>query len=276
MRTQITITVHGAKWLIARAIIQLPEVKEALKNGKIILKGGTTVSCIAEEMIGIKLRISGRITKKGTMTSFENTDSPHSVLIENGGWQKIDDNFLDAVLKMSPKNIIIIGANMIDIEGNAAMMAGSPGGGNPGKAIAALTTEGANVIIAAGLEKLIPGKISEIIGKVGRKNCDYAMGMAVGLMPIFGRVITEIDALKIITDANVIIIGRGGIDGGEGSTTVLLEGNEESLQKAIHEVIAANSRPVSGDKKSLKECRPKSPGCAYHLSCFYSHKSKIK
>ena len=50
------------------------------------------------------------------------------------------------------------------------MMVASLGGGNPGQAVAALTTEGAHIIIAAGLEKLIPGKISELIGQVGRKN----------------------------------------------------------------------------------------------------------
>lgn len=50
------------------------------------------------------------------------------------------------------------------------MMAASLGGGNPGQVVAALTTEESHIIIAAGLEKLISGKISEPIGQVGRKN----------------------------------------------------------------------------------------------------------
>ncbi|RKL61797.1 hypothetical protein DXT63_14705 [Thermoanaerobacteraceae bacterium SP2] len=276
MRAQLTITVDAAKWLIARAIVRLPEVQEAYRNGKILLKGGTTVSCIAEELLGINLRISGRITKRGTVGSFENTDSPHSVLIKNGQWQNIDDHFSNEVLEMESEDVIIIGANAIDADGNAAMMAGSPGGGNPGTAFAALNTEGAHVIIAAGLEKLIPGEIADIIRKASRKNCDFAMGMAVGLIPIYGRLITEVEALKIISNTDVIVIGRGGINGGEGSTTVILDGDEDSLKKAIKAVLNTSQKPISGTKRSLKECTPGSPGCTYHLSCFYSHKNKIK
>lgn len=276
MRAQLTITVNSSKWLIAKAIKRTPEVQKALKNGKIILKGGTTVSCVAEELLGIKLRISGRITKRGAVGSLKNIDLPHSVLIEKGKWENIDECFLERVLELGPEDVIIIGANAIDSEGNAAIMAGSPGGGNPGKAIAAIATEGAHVIIAAGLEKLIPGKISDIVKKARRKTCDFAMGMAVGLMPVYGRVITEVEALKIIADVEVTVIGRGGIDGAEGSTTVLVEGNEESIKTIIKEVFDANSKHISGDKESLKECNPGSPGCAYHLSCCYSHKNKLK
>lgn len=36
---------------------------------KILLKGGTTVSRIAEIALGIPLRISGRITARGTVAS---------------------------------------------------------------------------------------------------------------------------------------------------------------------------------------------------------------
>jgi hypothetical protein len=276
MKAQLTISVNAAKWLIAKAIVRMPEVQEAFQNGKILLKGGTTVSCIAEELLGIKLRISGRITKRGTVASFQSIESPHSVLIEKGKWENIDESFFEKVLELGPKDVVIIGANAIDAYGNAAMMAGSPGGGNPGKAIAAMAAEGVKVIIAAGLEKLIPGRISDIINEVGRKTCDFAMGMAVGLIPLYGHVVTEIEALKIISDVKVTVIGRGGIDGAEGSTTILIEGAENSLKAIIKEVVDASKRHVSGQEESLKECAPGSPGCAYHLSCFYSNKNKIK
>jgi len=277
MRTQLTITVNTGKWLIARAIVRLPEVQEAYKKHKILLKGGTTVSCIAEELLGIKLRISGRVTKRGTVGSFENSSSPHSVIIEKGKWQNIDSCFLDTVLALGPGDVVIIGANAIDNEGNAAMMAASPGGGHPGQAAAALTTEGAHIIIAAGSEKLISGNISELIGQVGRKICDFSMGAAVGLIPLHGRIITEIEALKILGNLDkVIVIGRGGINGAEGSTTILIEGLKKSLENVIKEIICAQEKHLSGDKNSLKECIPGSSGCKYHFSCVYAHKNKIK
>lgn len=277
MRAQLTLTVDTGKWLIARAIIRLPEVQEAFRNGKIVLKGGTTVSCVAEELLGIRLRISGRITKRGTVGSFGNSVSPHSVIVERGKWQDIDSCFLDTVLALGPGDVVIIGANAIDAKGNAAMMAASPGGGSVGPAIAALMTEGAHVIIAAGLEKLIPGEVSELVGHVGRKRCDFSMGAAVGLIPLHGRMITEIEALKTLGNLdNVTVIGRGGIGGAEGSTTVLIEGSEDSLKNVIDEVARVQERHLSGDDSSLKECIPGSPGCRDHYACVYAHKSKIR
>ncbi|KHO62773.1 hypothetical protein THYS13_08430 [Thermoanaerobacter sp. YS13] len=276
MKAQLTITVNTGKWLISRAITKIPEVQKAFEKGRIVLKGGTTVSCVSEELIGLKLRISGRITPRGTVGSFKSIEAPHSILIEKGKWENIDECFIEKVLGLEPGDVIIIGANAIDTEGNAAIMAGSPGGGNPGKAIAALTAEGVNTIIAAGLEKLIPGRIPEITRKCGRKVCDFAMGMSVGLIPVYGRIVTEVEALKILGDVEVTVIGKGGINGAEGSTTIVVEGSEESVKKIIKEVSEASNRHLSGNEESLKECKPGSPGCVYHLSCYYSHKNKIK
>lgn len=276
MKALLTISVNCGKWLIAKAVLSIPEVKYALKYGKVILKGGTTVSCIAEELLGIKLRISGRVTRRGTVCSFKESNAPHCVIIENNTWQNIDDSFLEMALKLGSKDVFITGANAIDMEGNTAMMAGIPGGGDPGMFIVGLKDKGPKIIIAAGLEKLIPGKISDIIDRVSRKDCDFSMGMAIELIPVHGQVITEVEALKIITGARVTVIGCGGIDGAEGSTIVLVEGEEHTLNKAIDEVIEYSSKTVSGEEQSLRECRPASPDCLHHLSCFYLHKNNLK
>lgn len=272
MKAQVTITVNGGKGLISKAIIEHPAVKTALKKGTVILKGGTTVSLIAEKLVGVKLRISGRITKRGTVGSLNSTNNPHSILIKNNQWQDIDNNFLEKVLELGPEDVIIVGANAIDCNKNAAMMAGSPGGGNPGKAFTALTTEGAKVIIAAGLEKLVPTDISDILKQASRKSCDLSMGMAVGLMPIYGDLVTEIEALKLLYGIKATIIGKGGIEGAEGSTTFIIEGEKDSIKKALKEIIRLNSEPLSIEKNSLVECKTGSPGCKYHLACIYSNK----
>lgn len=69
MKVQIALTVNESKRLIAKAIISLPEVKNAFEKEKILLKGGTTVSAVAEELVGVPLRICGRISKRGTVSS---------------------------------------------------------------------------------------------------------------------------------------------------------------------------------------------------------------
>jgi hypothetical protein len=59
------------------------------------------------------------------------------------------------------------------------------------------------------------------------------MGWPVGLMPVHGRVITELDALKILGADDAFPIGAGGINGGEGSVVICCEGNPETLDEVM-------------------------------------------
>ncbi|MDP2948451.1 MAG: hypothetical protein Q8P22_02800, partial [Chloroflexota bacterium] len=69
MKAQVALTVSEGKRLIARAISCLPEVREALACGLILLKGGSTVSAVAEELCDRSLRLSGRISPRGTVSA---------------------------------------------------------------------------------------------------------------------------------------------------------------------------------------------------------------
>ena len=80
-RIQFTLTVNAGKWLIARSISERAEVRHAFYHGRIILFGGTTVSAVSELLAGKPLRISGRITSRGTGTAWENTGDPHTLVV---------------------------------------------------------------------------------------------------------------------------------------------------------------------------------------------------
>ena len=62
MRIQITLTSQEGKRVIARGIKADPLVRKVRRAGKIVLKGGTTVSAISEELCGKPMKISGMIT----------------------------------------------------------------------------------------------------------------------------------------------------------------------------------------------------------------------
>jgi len=274
---QFTLTVDEGKWLIAKAITEVDVVKRALKEGKIILKGGTTVSCVAEILINSPLRISGRVTPTGTRSAKATSDYPHNVLIKDGHAENIDARLIDELLQLKSDDVLITGANIIDTEGNAAIMAGSAAGGNMGKSISTLTSEGYHVFILAGLEKLIPGKVSDALRISGRKKNDYSMGMSCGLFPIFGEVITEIEALHIIEpDCDVFIIGRGGIQGAQGSTTFAVRGTEDQLRNILKAVYEVKGKGLSGFPESLIECSFPNQECKTHLGCSYAKKNKLR
>ncbi|HHY71345.1 MAG TPA: hypothetical protein GX519_06840 [Thermoanaerobacterales bacterium] len=274
MKLQLSLTVNEAKRIIAKGIKQLPEVNSAFKRGKILLKAGTTVSALSEELVGLPLGICGRITQKGAKSTKYDLDAPHCILIDNGKVIDVDDAkpFEKAALSLERGDILVTGVNAFDMEGNAAMMAGSPLGNFPGMIIPALAAEGIKIIIAAGLEKLIPGKLDDAIRAAGRKSIDISFGMAVGLIPIKGEIIDERKALEILAQVKATVIGMGGIFGAEGSTTLVVEGEKEEVQKILEITQSIKGAQVSGSPKSLIECERASSQCQEHMACIYRKK----
>jgi hypothetical protein len=297
LRVQVTTTVNEGKALIAEAIYHLKSVQYALDHGKVLLKGGTTVSSLAEKMVDISLRISGRVSARGTKSSQIKPDHPHSILIEDGKYRNADDHFAEMVLSMDTDDVIVVGANAIDVYGNAAMMAGAPGGGNPGLAFSAMACEGVKVIIACGMEKLIPfsamacegvkviiacgmeklipGNINDIVKKTGRKSSDIAFGMSVGLIPLYGEIITEREAIRVFGDVEVTIIGKGGLDDGHSALTLILDGERQELTKVLPVLDRIRNAKASGFEKSLEECSPGSSCNKNHWACCYRNPKRI-
>lgn len=270
-RIQATLTVEEGKELIAMGVVENPLVQEALKKGKVLLKGGTTVSKISEKLLGFPLRISGRITNRGTVASLQDVDGPHSIIIEKGKWYDIDETIASQVQRFGREDVIICGANAFDSEGRAAIMAGSPGGGNIGLSLSSWYTEGASVLIPVGIEKMIPGNLDNIISKTGRRGKKLSWGMAVGLMPLKGEIFTEIDAIKSLANVEAYAIGAGGLGEAQGSITLDIMGEEVELEKIIEIIrnIKATEHSVSGQEDSLTECEAICDSCKRHIGCGY-------
>lgn len=268
-RIQVTLTVAEGKRLIAKSIAALPEVQRALNGRKILLKGGTTVSAVSEELIGQSLKISGRISPSGTRSCGDSTLKGHVGLIFNGQFEIVEDTLKEVVPTLGHDDVVVIGANILDNDGNAAMCVGGALGGPPGEVLAGIQGSGARIMIAVGLEKLIPGRVHEAVMAAGRNTTDQAQGMAVGLVPLVGKVITEIDALANLADVTCTVIAKGGIDGAEGAATMVVAGESAAVAKAAEIVNQIKGSKVSGMAESLIECQPGGPGCRNHKGCLY-------
>lgn len=268
---QITLMVEEAKELIAMAITNHPMVKKVMQRGKLVLKGGTTVSRISQLITNKPLSICGRITERGSVGGLYENKAPHILMIEDKSFKNIDDQFLDEVLKLGPKDLIICGANALDAYGNAAMMVGSPGGGDMSYAFSSWYGEGVPVLIPVGIEKMIPGDLRNVIKRTGRKRKKLSMGMGVGLIPIMGEIITEIEALKLMANVECQVIGAGGLGRAQGSVTIDIWGHDKELEKLMQVIktIKERAREISGDSRSLIECKPPCMFCKEHLGCGY-------
>ncbi|MFC1989381.1 hypothetical protein ACFLVW_02275 [Chloroflexota bacterium] len=268
VKVQVSVTPNEAKHLIAKAISRIPAVCSALENGKILLKGGTTVSAIAEELVSLKMRISGRITQQGTKTASEVVEGFHRLLIEGRQAKAADsDSFLEeTAFKMGKSDVFIMGANALDVNRRAAIMVAAPLGGPAGRLFPGIMARGVTTIIAVGWEKLIPCRIEDAVAAAGRETIDLAMGAAVGLVPLSGTVVTETDAISILAKVKATVIGCGGVTGGEGSTTFAIEGDRSEVKKAWEIVLSVKGAEVSGVHESLIECHSKSPRCASYVT----------
>jgi len=271
MRIQFTLTSSEAKRMIARGIVKLEAVVRAMQRGRIVLKGGTTVSAISEEICGEDVRISGRITPRGTMTALykEETGKHHTVMIENHKQEGLDQRWEEVFPRLTRNDLIIVGANAFDVHGNAVLMAGSYMGAIGGRGLFAASLDGIPTIVAVGLEKLVPGNLADIMPIVGRKLVDRSYGSAVGLIPLRGRIFTEKDAVEALAPVKCFVIGKGGLYGAEGSTTLIVDGDEKDVLSVENVFKQIKGSAISGNAQSLEECGGGCPSCKNHAACVY-------
>jgi len=141
------------------------------------------------------------------------------------------------------KDISIKGANALDMEGNIGVFAADKAGGTVGGIWPTLTARGAHWIAPVSLERLIPSVV-EAAKHCGNHLWDYTMGQAAGFMPVVNAtVVTEIQALEILTGVTAVHVGSGGVAGSEGAVILALEGEKEIVLEAFELVESIKGEP---------------------------------
>lgn len=161
---------------------------------------------------------------------------------------------------MGTADVAVLGANLIDGDGRAAMLAASPLGGPPGRIITGLAAQGVPCLVACGLEKFYPGRLDDAVRAGGRTKVNKAMGMAVGLMPVHGELVTEVEGCACLAEVAVQVVARGGVFGAEGGTTLVAWGRDAEVSKLLEVVGNLKGASVSGSPRSLHGRPDGSPG----------------
>ena len=236
----IALTPSESKRVIAKAVTNLEEVQRALKHGTIIITLGTTNAYVAEEILSVlhgsereidRSRYAAGVITSGGTCVVPKTDRVKELLIKDG---KISDEDIEiAIEELSPEDVFIKGANALDANNTAGILMAHPAGGTIGSALGIVMARGVNFIIPVGIEKTIPYSITKAAKEVGKGRFYKSMGKAVGLMPVHGKVITEVEALKILGVDVAFPIAAGGVDGGEGSVVICAEGTKEKMDEMM-------------------------------------------
>ena len=230
------LTPAAGKKLIGMGVAALPEVKHAYEKGRLAVANGTTTGYVIEALRGTPPKrydyCVGVIT--GSMFT-ENPDSDHTLFMWINGEEKVVpfSEFLTEVRQFGPEDCFIKGANAIDPYGYAGGLQTNPNGGSWADAYGLMTARGLHCIVPVGLEKMIPSVV-EAAKKMGQMRLTYSHGSPAGLIPLTSfKVITEVEALKILTGVDATPVAGGGIGGCEGSVIYAVEGTTEQVEKAF-------------------------------------------
>jgi hypothetical protein len=268
MRALFVFTPSESKRLIGRAVASMEEVRRAREVGDILIGHGSTNVYVAEEILG-KERVSelfhrncylSGVTIRGTLCSTVGREKPQILLLRRGEVATPPATMSEMLRDFGRNSIVIKGANAVDPEGNAAVMMAHPEGGTIGWSIGTIRARGIQLIVPVGLEKLIPS-VKKAITLCGQELLDYSQGLKVGLLPLSGaRVITEIEALKILAGVESFHVASGGNNGSEGAVTLVAEGGSAEVEKAIAVAESVKGEPPLLPQKGVCEsCVPSSP-----------------
>ncbi|MFH0897168.1 MAG: hypothetical protein V1850_03855 [Candidatus Bathyarchaeota archaeon] len=252
MRALVLLTPAEGKRLIAKAVVRLEVVEKALKNGIIAIGTGTTNTFVAEEILGKKMdpsdMVGGVLTPEGLAGSTRKTLS----LIFVKGELKPDLKPQDVYDKMGEDDVFIKGANALDVNGEVGILIGSPdlGVGGMGDLLARGITTGITIVVPVGLEKLIPTPMLEASAECGRKRIQHHHHHRnrvnpCGLFVVHGNkvVVTEVEAVKILSGAPAVPVSAGSVNGAEGAFLFVVKGDEAKVKKAVEIINSVKGQP---------------------------------
>ena len=253
----VTLNPAASRRLIAKATVQLPEVKAAMKKGYIIIARGITSAYVSEEMFNIKVepkthQTFGLVVNSATNGNTAPPPCTMHVLKDGKPIENADSGV--EIKNFGPNDVFIKGANAVDRDGNAGIMASSLKGGTWGMFTPHVTVRNSHLIITVGLEKMV-SSVMDASNHSGVYYYKWSLGLPAKLVPaITAKVVTEIQALGLLAGVKAYHICSGGVGGSEGAVTLSVEGDETHVKKALDLV------------NSIKREPPVSVGTQYSVS----------
>ena len=235
---QYLLSPAAGKRLIAKALLTLPVVSDALKDKTIVIVAGTTNGYVAEEFLTAlneledfsKDRFFRGITLPPNRTPDSSSGNSQNeflgdVVITKGKWDK-GKTIFDVLESLQKGDIIMKGANAVNIEDRqAAVYIGHPTGGTITAALQAVVGKRVELYLPVGLEKRILGDMNKIARLLNASDASGAR-----YMPVTGNIVTELDAIEQLTQAKAELVAGGGVCGAEGSCWIAVTGTSDQLK----------------------------------------------
>ncbi len=239
---QYFLTPAAGKALIAKALVQHPDIREALKSATVFVIGGTTNAYVANaflEALGADPCVTFPRFHRGVAVppgaKLLQEEQLGDLLIERGVPRFTAPQDLPEVCKtLKAGDIILKGANALHLATRTAavLLGNTENGGTVLEASKAVVSRRAKLLLPVGVEKRVDTDLSELQALV---NDPEASGLRLFKAP--GEAFTELDAIKLLTGAEAKIIASGAVNGGEGGVYLqICGGDPDKVREIIREV----------------------------------------
>ena len=256
MKAAFTLVPSESKRLIAKAIVQLDEVRTAWEKGYIILNGGTTNGYVAQELLGMKDLEPGRFSAGLNTHRLLCVTAPEEraifpIVLFCGS--RSSKTPVEALQDFRIETVIIKGANAIDREGNIGIITSGFDGGSFAATYGTATSQGVKCIFPVGLEKMV-SSVKEGASWAGAKTFDYSMGADFGMYFVAnGTLVTEIEALRVLAGVEARHVASGGVGDSAGGVVLIIKGDDSSVKRAISIVELIKGEPLPRGLKGICE-----------------------
>ena len=261
MKAVFTLKSSESRRLIAKGVVEMPEVKEAWEKAYVLLAGGTTNAYIAQELMGTdeyrpELCTVGLSTNGVLCNTAPDSRKPFPAVYFKGEPQP-DKTLPDGLFDFHKETVVIKGANAIDPEGNVGVITSGFDGGTIPNIIGPVTSNGLKYIAPVGLEKLVPC-VKDSCKAVGAKRIDISMGADFGMYHIATAIpFTEIDALKLLFGVETTLVAAGGVGGNQGAVVLAVDGEEDAVNSCVEyiENVIKGEPDIPGNIGECETCR---------------------
>ena len=263
----VTLTSAESKRLIAKAVAALPQVRRAYAAGLLVLQVCSSNGYLYEELTGKSL------DKAAYVCGYINRAGPAALPAEAGGlreyyFERGEEKWLDfatadfsaLLARMTEQDVIVKSGNVLDSRGRAGVLLGDALGGEWGLVREQALRRGVGLIVPMTLNKSAPIELERLTAALDGDCAATTGGGSVRLEPLPGLVLTELEALEQLAGVTALPLAMNGLGCGEGTVTLLLSGEPQSLGRAGRLLDALKGEPPL---YLAARCRQ----CVFHLKC---------
>ena len=244
---QFVITPAMGKRLIGQAVAAHAAVQAAVDKGILVVVAGSTNGYVAEEIlkkagqgegfspVGFR---RGMVVPPDADPASIRADFAGDVVLVDGAWRK-GKTIFDVVDDMKTGDVVIKGANAVHLaERQASVLIGDPKCGTAGALLPAVVGRRIKLIVPVGVEKRVDRRIGDLAELL---NAPGAAGPR--MLPLSGEVLTELDAIRMLTGATARLVAAGGVHGAEGAAWVAIYGDDGQEEAAADRIRAVQTEP---------------------------------